>query len=88
MKTCKACKEEKPLEQFYKVANSQTSRCRPCHLEYYHRKKYGTNGLDEYQRPDSFIKDTKIILQNLGYDTSKDVHKQFMVRFEKWLLSL
>lgn len=87
MKTCKECKVEKPIEEFYVVGNSSTSRCRPCHLKNYHRKKNATNRLDVFEGHESVKEQTRTILTNLGYDISKDVHKQFMKRFEKWLLA-
>ena len=86
MKTCKECKVEKPIEEFYVVGKSYTSRCRPCFLVNYHRKKDATNRLDAFEGPESVKEQTRTVLKNLGYDTSKDVHKQFMVRFEKWVI--
>ena len=88
-KECKECKLEQPLSEFYvthKRYGTLTPRCKKCHSRYVNsRKRREAQKISQYEGP-KVVKESAIkTLQAMGYDTTIDVHPQFMVRFNKWL---
>jgi len=53
MKTCKDCKIEKPLSEFYKYTkkNCYRGRCKKCHQLRFYKPKYGKPGFKKCHTP-------------------------------------
>jgi hypothetical protein len=95
-KICSKCQVEKPTTEFYLKQNKVVSQCKKCMLEY--NKEYRKNNPDKggYKKRtynDTYInfrsfttKDVSqvlMMLEKMGYDTSKDIHTQFIDRVNK-----
>ena len=85
-KTCKECKQEFSYEDFY-ITNpkyqTRNPRCKKCFSAYTNdNRRYTTT--ENYEGPEQTLETAIHVLKILGYDTSKDVHPQFMERFNKW----
>jgi|694.fasta_scaffold137281_3 hypothetical protein len=78
---CSYCNEYEPRENFYKNVNSSRgfhTYCKETQKFYNLRSK---QNLENSNLPDKHL--ARQILERLGYDTTKDVHEQFMERLRK-----
>ncbi len=86
-KICKECKGEFPYEDFY-ITNpkyqTRNPRCKKCFSAYTNGNRRNTT-TENYEGPELILKTAIHVMEKLGYDTSKEVHPQFMERFNKFL---
>lgn len=87
-KICKECKKELSYEDFY-ITNpkyqTRNPRCKKCFSSYTNgRDRNGKTRIDTYEGPELIKNEAIRTLEVMGYDTSKPIHPQFMVRFNKW----
>lgn len=91
MKICNFCNIEKPYTEYFKAksnADGYMSVCKKCQLFRVNNKMK----LEDYKGKgrDELIKETKIVLSNLGYEVDNPdnpVYKQFNRRFLIWKYS-
>ena len=88
-KICVECKIAHPFDNFYLTSSKYgtlNSRCKKCFIAYSNgRDRNGLTRIQNYQGPETIKNEAIRTLQVMGYDTSKEIHPQFMVRFNKWI---
>lgn len=88
-KICKDCKVEYPYDNFYLTSpkyGTRNARCKKCFSTYSNGKdRNGKTRIYNYSGPPLVKNEAIRTLQVMGYDTSKEIHPQFMIRFNKWL---
>lgn len=86
-KLCRKCNEILPLVEFVNLKGSVTPFCLSCDNK--RRSRYVRDGiyapielLDTKHQ--GIVKETREMLERMGYDLKKDIHLQFIDRAEKY----
>lgn len=90
--TCIKCGISKPLTEYadnYGWSSGKVSTCKTCvekrRLELIEIRKDGINTqLSQEELGDTYyeIEETKLVLERIGYDLSKNIHEQFVERIK------
>ena len=87
---CYDCSKYLPAELFYKQSGHWNPRCKECRT-IYNRKKYTEKIDTEYPYGYWTVEETEenklymsVVLELLGYDSSKNIHEQFMEKHKKY----
>jgi hypothetical protein len=94
VKLCKACLKELPLKHFHQTGQGKiASRCKSCKLNgnlIPKKPKPEKKGVRSYENPlrldcpkPSDYTVTYLFLEQIGYEPSKDIHMQFINKWNK-----
>lgn len=87
-KYCSQCESQQPLTNFHRRLNGLAAVCKVCMPEYKRILREEKKELNKKYDRDHWniditeenIQSMKELLEGLGYDVNKDIHKQFLER--------